>query len=253
MRFQSLQHTYLRVPSSLTASITGLQGQSYLDKTDSASTKRLDDSSIVLNGRESDAVFLGPAPDALQVAYEGGGQGGVRVRRSPNCPNTTVWNPAQEKAGGMKDLHEGGWKEFVCVEPGRVVGFEELDAGKTVSLDERGGGGRWGTLMLTTLLPLLAHLPLATSSQQRRLSRRTMNDSPQAVKLLGASSRPRGRPVVVATADCSIAILPLLFVNTAPPRLHCYPRGSKVEIAITFSTTNNDVPISLAYEGLELR
>lgn len=138
MRFQVLFHSYLRVPSALNASVSGLQGQQFIDKTDGSKTKDTakTDGPIVMNGRECDAVFLGPAPDSVRLGYgqdsgANSGDNGLIVSRSSNCPNTTVWNPAETKAKGLKDLHDGGWKEYVCIEPGKVVGFQELEAGKT--------------------------------------------------------------------------------------------------------------------------
>ncbi|PWN23383.1 galactose mutarotase-like protein [Microstroma glucosiphilum] len=132
MRFQCLCHNYLAVPSSLSCSVKGLVGQCYLDKTDGAKGKMLspEKDPIILNGQASDAVYLGPAPDLVELSYGSQG-GGLQLTRSENCPQTVVWNPAEEGAAGMKDLHEGGWKEYICIEPGKANGFEELEKGQT--------------------------------------------------------------------------------------------------------------------------
>ncbi|CAO1629381.1 unnamed protein product [Parajaminaea phylloscopi] len=132
MRFQALLHNYLRVPSALTASVAGLAGQSFKDKTDDGKVKQLagDDVVVVLAGKASDAVYLGPTPQRVDLCYVEA-PGGVRLAATDNMPNTTVWNPAEEGARGIADLHPGGWKEYVCIEPGKVVGFEQLPAGQT--------------------------------------------------------------------------------------------------------------------------
>lgn len=139
MRFQCLCHNYLAVPSALSCSVSGLVGQCYLDKTDGAKGKMLspEKDPIILNGQASDAVYLGPAPDVVELSYGSQG-GGLQLTRSDNCPQTVVWNPAQEGAAGIKDLHKGGWKEYICIEPGKVNGFEELEKGQTVSCRRAG-------------------------------------------------------------------------------------------------------------------
>ncbi len=42
-----------------------------------------------------------------------------------------MWNCAEEGNKGIDDLEEGGWKKYVCVEPGSVSGFEKLSKGST--------------------------------------------------------------------------------------------------------------------------
>lgn len=32
----------------------------------------------------------------------------------------TVWNPHQAKSDAMADMEQGGWKRFVCIEPGHT-------------------------------------------------------------------------------------------------------------------------------------
>lgn len=139
MRFQVLLHNYLAVPSqgSANAIIQGLQGQSYLDKTESDAEKkkspkqRSSEDGIQLHGAASDAVHLGPTPRHVTLQYDSNSTRGVTLTRNVHTtPNTVVWNPAAEGNAGMKDLHADGWKDFICIEPGRVVGFEELKIGQ---------------------------------------------------------------------------------------------------------------------------
>ena len=138
MRFHALTHTYFKVPSAETCSIEGLGGQEYLDKTDGAKKKTLPEGeSLVLHGKEHDAVYLGPTPKTLTLLYhpdQGKQGGGIEVvREDENTPQTVVWNIAEKEGAKMKDLHEGGWKEYICIEPGKVEGPQELEKGKKVS------------------------------------------------------------------------------------------------------------------------
>ena len=136
MRFQALLHNYLAVPQqgSADASIFGLEGQSYLDKTESDATRkktpkqRSEKTPIQLKGAASDAVHLGPTPPQVTLQYPSGGV--TLTRTTDSTPNTVLWNPAAEGNAGMKDLHADGWKDFVCIEPGKVVGFQELKVGQ---------------------------------------------------------------------------------------------------------------------------
>lgn len=135
MRFQTLLHNYLLVSSAFTASIAGLGGQSFKDKTDAGKVKALSEDKIVLAGKASDAVYLGPAPKHVELRYEYTSDG-LKLVRSANMPNTTVWNPSEEGAQGISDMHPEVWKEFICIEPGKVVGFEELAGGKTFTASQ---------------------------------------------------------------------------------------------------------------------
>ncbi|CAO1621024.1 unnamed protein product [Sympodiomycopsis kandeliae] len=136
MRFQALLHNYLSVPDhgSASAKVEGLQGQSYLDKTETDAqakkTPKQRDSAgaIQLQGAASDTVHLGPTPQIVTLRY--GDRATTLLRDTDTTPNTVLWNPAAEGNAGMKDLHEDGWKDFICIEPGKVVGFEELKVGQ---------------------------------------------------------------------------------------------------------------------------
>lgn len=145
MRFQALLHNYLAVPSSLSCSVAGLSDQEYLDKTDSGKRKPprsegQPQEPIVLQGQASDAVYLGPAPEKVRLAYSqsseysSGTANGLDLTRSrQNLPQTVLWNPAEEGAASIGDLHAGAWKEYVCVEPGYVSGFHTLQPDTTWS------------------------------------------------------------------------------------------------------------------------
>jgi glucose-6-phosphate 1-epimerase len=133
MRFHALLHNYIRVPDVTTSSVSGLKGVRYMDKNANKQIFTEESESIVSKGQASDRVYQGGAPEVILSANDASGKQ-VRVSRTQTFPDTTVWNPAEEGAKGMKDLHEGGWKEYICIEPGQVSSLAELQAGNEVRL-----------------------------------------------------------------------------------------------------------------------
>ena len=45
----------------------------------------------------------------------------LRLKKS-NSLTTVVWNPWREGAAGMKDLGDGEWTQFLCVEASNILG-----------------------------------------------------------------------------------------------------------------------------------
>ena len=44
----------------------------------------------------------------------------IRLTKA-NSLNTVVWNPWHEKASEMKDLGDGEWEQFLCVEACNIL------------------------------------------------------------------------------------------------------------------------------------
>ncbi len=136
--FEALQHTYLAVGAGAAGDVRldGLAGLTFADKTAGGARAVAGDAPLALAG-EVDRIFVTargavavrgvhradgalatvtsradgarrPAPPALSAA----------VVRAPL--DVVVWNPGAERARGIKDLGDGEWRDYVCVEPGRV-------------------------------------------------------------------------------------------------------------------------------------
>ncbi|KAK2461908.1 hypothetical protein APHAL10511_006371 [Amanita phalloides] len=127
MEFQALFHNYIRAPSD-EVDVTPLQHLLYLDKTDILADgqpkQKLETRSVVDVKRETDSVYEN-APQDYEIKW---GNGGVRIR-SLNLNDVVIWNPGEE-GRKMSDMEEGGWKSYICVEPGFVRGFVELKSGE---------------------------------------------------------------------------------------------------------------------------
>ncbi|KAI9791445.1 MAG: hypothetical protein M1833_001522 [Piccolia ochrophora] len=127
--FQVLLHSYFRVQDISRTTISGLNGTTYFDKVKGASEQQETNSELPISG-ETDRVYSSLAADKPITISEGGAPRLEIVR--DNLEDLVVWNPWDQKAGGMSDFGpKDGWKNMVCVEAGAVSGWQKLDAGDT--------------------------------------------------------------------------------------------------------------------------
>lgn len=147
MPFHALLHNYLLVPDSTKTSIQGLEGLYYIDKVAGGQEAQLTTDYFTLDAQPVDRVHVGhhkkstaaELPRDVKLFYNAsllqdplGRMGkGVELTRSAELKDTVVWNCAEEGNKGIADLEEGGWKKYVCVEPGAVHGFQSLSKGET--------------------------------------------------------------------------------------------------------------------------
>jgi len=128
LEFQALFHNYIRVPASEVL-IFPLEHQSYYDKTapteEERSTLKEERRAAVDVKRFTDFVY----PNASQK-YELTWPQGIIEIKATNLKDVVVWNP-QEMGSQIGDMEDGGWERFVCVEPGYVCGFVNVQPGKT--------------------------------------------------------------------------------------------------------------------------
>lgn len=143
MPFHALFHTYLGLPSA-TAKASGLKGIGYNDK---VAGKFVSSNDTEQQGwsEEIDRVYQGGAP-TVTIDANDDSEAKIILQRSKTIPDTTLWNPGQAADSDMGDLHKGGWREFVCAEPGHVASFAWLEKGKewiaTQSLTYQAANGR---------------------------------------------------------------------------------------------------------------
>ncbi|RXW22946.1 hypothetical protein EST38_g2913 [Candolleomyces aberdarensis] len=122
--FQALLHTYLAVPADR-VSISSLDGLAYYDKTESTEegrkTSKTEERTSVDVQKFTDSVYEN-APGKYQITWD---DGTLEVR-AKGFKDVVVWNPQQE-GSKLADMEEGGWKKYVCVEPGFVRGYVQLE------------------------------------------------------------------------------------------------------------------------------
>ena len=115
--FENCLHTYFEVGEIENISIAGLQGISYLDKTDNFARK-VESADAFKISSETDRVFLN-APGTVEIRDE-------KLRRKiliekSGSNSTVVWNPWIAKAKAMPDFGDMEFKHMVCVESGNVA------------------------------------------------------------------------------------------------------------------------------------
>lgn len=115
--FEEALHTYLNVGDVREATIEGLAGRTFIDKTAASERKvqppgtmRIEGHTdrIYLNTAETVCVFDPTLRRKLAVAKHG-------------SVSTVLWNPWMEKAAAMTDLGDDEWADMLCVETANVA------------------------------------------------------------------------------------------------------------------------------------
>ncbi|HYA25614.1 MAG TPA: D-hexose-6-phosphate mutarotase [Terriglobales bacterium] len=116
LHFEEALHTYNRVADVGTVRLQGLDGTRFLDNTDSNKEKvQLGDLTIA---SQTDNAFINTQSDVDLLDPEMRRR--IRLHKA-NSSTTVVWNPWQEGAGSLRDLGEGEWNQFLCVEASNIM------------------------------------------------------------------------------------------------------------------------------------
>lgn len=121
--FAAALHTYLRLTSSLSASLQGLSGLAYWDSVENRAYTQHEDL-LRLDGGELDRIYQDPKEDlTLRDADR-------RVRISQQgFSDVVVWNPGEDKGAGFSDMPADGYRQMLCVEAAQVLQPVELAPG----------------------------------------------------------------------------------------------------------------------------
>ena len=130
LEFECALHTYFAVEDARRVRILGLEGATYLDKTEDY-RRKTQNGAVVLQG-ETDRVYL-DASGPVEIQDVGRT---ILIRGASGWRSTVVWNPGRELAAQMKDLGADEWARFVCVECGAIADDAvNLAAGASYALD----------------------------------------------------------------------------------------------------------------------
>ncbi len=111
--FECALHTYFAVSNVSEVEIEGLDGLTFIDKTQNYA-REVQSGNVRFEG-EVDRVYL-DAPSTLRIRD---GATGFELRG--DWESAVTWNPGQDKGTAMSDLGADGWTRFVCLETGAIA------------------------------------------------------------------------------------------------------------------------------------
>jgi glucose-6-phosphate 1-epimerase len=139
-KFHTLLHTYFSIPDVGNAAVRCLKGRNYIDKVANGEKKEEAEPEILLPSF-TDRVYTSTVaePKDVTVAYKGGAdiyeiKNEAKIAGAVQPCDVVVWNPYKEASPG--DLPPPAFKNFVCVEPGLVSEFQELQAKAQAELSQ---------------------------------------------------------------------------------------------------------------------
>jgi glucose-6-phosphate 1-epimerase len=109
--FEEALHTYYSVADIHKVTLTGLEGTTYLDKTDNMQAK-VQQGDTTITG-PTDRVYLDTASASL--LHDAIGKRRITITKT-NSNTTVVWNPWESGAQKLPDMEPAEWHEFIAVE-----------------------------------------------------------------------------------------------------------------------------------------
>jgi len=115
--FEEALHTYNRVGDVGRVRLQGLNNVHFLDNTDSNKEKTRDGDVAI--SAQTDNAYLNTASEVKLLDEVMRRR--IRLRKR-NSLNTVVWNPWREGPAALRDLGDGEWSQFLCVEASNILG-----------------------------------------------------------------------------------------------------------------------------------
>jgi glucose-6-phosphate 1-epimerase len=112
LTYEEALHSYFAVADIRQVSVQGLEGTTYIDKTDGFKRKKLGDEPVRI-ARETDQMHL--HTKATCVLHDAVWNRRIVVEKS-GSDSTVLWNPWIEKTKGMSDMAPESWQAMICVE-----------------------------------------------------------------------------------------------------------------------------------------
>ena len=118
LRFEEALHTYNLVADVANVRLQGLDRSHFLDNNTHSNKEKMQLGDVTV-ASQTDNAFIDNqnTVDLLDPKMH------RRIRlQKANSSTTVVWNPWQDGASKLRDLGEGEWKGFVCVEASNILG-----------------------------------------------------------------------------------------------------------------------------------
>jgi glucose-6-phosphate 1-epimerase len=116
LRFEEALHTYNRVADVGHVRLQGLDSVRFLDNTDSNKAKLQRGDVVIASQTDNAYLDTRSTIDLL----DSGMRRRIRLTKA-NSMTTVVWNPWREGAAGLRDLGDGEWTQFICVEASNIL------------------------------------------------------------------------------------------------------------------------------------
>jgi len=112
LKYEEALHTYFAIGDISQTGVTGLEGTTFIDKTDGFKRKQHPAEPVKV-AKETDQVHLNSQSTCVIHDTVWGRK--IVVEKS-GSDSTVVWNPWTEKIKGMADMAPDEWRAFICVE-----------------------------------------------------------------------------------------------------------------------------------------
>jgi len=116
LHFEEALHTYFAVADIRQVSVAGLEGTTYVDKTEAGSRKQAPERIRI--ARETDQVHLNTT-SRCEIDDPAGHRVISVEKEGSNA--TVVWNPWIEKNRSMADMAPDDWQTMLCVETANAL------------------------------------------------------------------------------------------------------------------------------------
>ncbi|HXB73692.1 MAG TPA: D-hexose-6-phosphate mutarotase [Candidatus Acidoferrales bacterium] len=110
--FEEALHSYFAIADIRQASVSGLEGTTYIDKTDGFKRKTQGNAPIRI-AKETDQVHV--STQAACVVHDAVWNRRIVIEKS-GSDSTVVWNPWIDKTKGMSDMAADDWQQMICIE-----------------------------------------------------------------------------------------------------------------------------------------
>jgi glucose-6-phosphate 1-epimerase len=117
LRFEEALHTYNRVDNVADVRLQGLNTVHFLDNND-ANKEKVQYGEVKI-ASATDNAYLNTQNDVVLI--DPGIGRSIRLQKA-NSLTTVVWNPWRDGAARLRDLGDGEWTQFLCVEASNILG-----------------------------------------------------------------------------------------------------------------------------------
>ena len=115
--FTGALHTYFACEDSSAVQIQGLGGMEFSDSTKGGATATQDTPLLGFSGEVDRNYYC--APSDLYLLNVGANGRALKLLKM-GFPDAVTWNIGGDKAASIKDLGEGEWSKYVCLEAGLI-------------------------------------------------------------------------------------------------------------------------------------